>query len=106
SLRFSGSPGSRAMLDDATLQRYAEALHAKRCAVGAEAGFRPTFVVEPWGERPEFLKQLDREMAAVVAGMAAADERARICKLAVATDATWYGDATDYPFADLIRERP
>jgi hypothetical protein len=61
------------MVDDAALDLYAEALHQKRCDRAAESGDRPSFVVEPWADRPEHLKEIDRSMASVVAAMAMHD---------------------------------
>jgi alkylhydroperoxidase/carboxymuconolactone decarboxylase family protein YurZ len=60
-------------MDDAALDRYAEALHRKRVDRAAEAGDRPSFIPDPWEDRPEHLKEIDRSMASVVAAMAVHD---------------------------------
>lgn len=95
-------------MDDAALDRYAEALHEERSRLAAGAGDRPGFTVETWEDRPEKLKARDRAMVAVVAEMAAADERERIAALADLVGAIYDedGDGVPGPFGDLIREEP
>lgn len=72
----------------------------------AEAEGRRRFLLEPWGERTEWQRELDIRIGEAVA----AAERERIAQLAEAWRVTayedWDGDgiAVGVPFADLIRE--
>lgn len=59
-------------MDDATLDRYAEAAWKLRCDRAAEARERPP-ATEPWSERAPFLKEIDRSVVSLVAAMAVHD---------------------------------
>ena len=64
-------------MDDATLDRYAEAAWDLRCQMMTAAKERPPATF-PWAQREPFLQDIDRAVASLVTGRAAADERARL----------------------------
>jgi hypothetical protein len=59
-------------MDDAALERYAEAAWKLRCERSAEAKERPPVTV-PWSERAPFLRDIDMAAASLVAAMAVRD---------------------------------
>ena len=59
-------------MDEDRLDRYAEAAWNLRCERSAAARERPSGIV-PWGERAGFLRKIDKDVAALIAGMAVID---------------------------------
>ena len=64
-------------MDEAALERYAEAAWNLRCERSAQAKERPSGI-STWEDRAPFLREIDKAVASLVADMAAHDERMRI----------------------------
>ena len=60
-------------MDEATLDRIAEAAWDLRCQRMAEAEDGPKFIPGTWAARPEHLKETDRSVVSLVAAEAVAD---------------------------------
>ena len=61
-------------MDEAALDRYAEAAWILRCERSAEAKERPPVTV-PWKDRAPFLREIDKSVVSLVAAMAVADAK-------------------------------
>ena len=59
-------------MDEAALDRYAEAAWVLRCERSAEAKERPPVTV-PWKDRAPFLREIDKSVVSLVAAMAVKD---------------------------------
>jgi hypothetical protein len=66
-------------MDDAALDRYAEAAWTLRCERSAEAKERPPITV-PWKDRAPFLREIDKAVVRLVADMAVAEVCGRIAR--------------------------
>ena len=78
-------------MDEATLDRLAEAAWDLRCQRMAEAEDGPKFIADTWARRPEYLKETDRSVVSFVAAEAVADagltnERMRVQLMAFAAE--------------------
>ena len=70
-------------MDEAALDRIAEAAWDLRCQRMAEAEDGPKFIPGTWAARPEHLKETDRSVVSLVAAEAVADAKVRNERLEV-----------------------